>query len=92
MALLEVKDVHTFYGNIEALKGVSIEVEEGECVTLIGSNGAGGLSAVRAGGDRACHGVGSRGRSETPIPVSNATPVPIAMKAAVNARRDRASG
>ncbi len=41
MALLEVKDVHTYYGNIEALKGISIEVAEGECVTLIGSNGAG---------------------------------------------------
>ena len=34
MALLEVKDIHTFYGNIEALKGISIEVEEGETVAL----------------------------------------------------------
>jgi branched-chain amino acid transport system ATP-binding protein len=41
MAKLEVKDIHTFYGNIEALKGVSLSVEEGEIVTLIGSNGAG---------------------------------------------------
>jgi branched-chain amino acid transport system ATP-binding protein len=58
MALLEVEDIHTFYGNIEALKGVSLEVEEGEIVTLIGSNGAGksttlrsisGLSPPRAG-------------------------------------------
>jgi branched-chain amino acid transport system ATP-binding protein len=48
MALLEVKDVHTFYGNIEALKGVSIEVEEGECVTLIGSNGAGKSTTLRS--------------------------------------------
>ena len=58
MALLEVDDIHTFYGNIEALKGVSLTVEEGEVVTLIGSNGAGksttlrsisGLTAPRAG-------------------------------------------
>jgi branched-chain amino acid transport system ATP-binding protein len=48
MALLEVKDVHTFYGNIEALKGVSLEVEEGECVTLIGSNGAGKSTTLRS--------------------------------------------
>ena len=48
MALLEVKDVHTFYGNIEALKGVSIVVEEGECVTLIGSNGAGKSTTLRS--------------------------------------------
>jgi len=48
MALLEVKDVHTFYGNIEALKGVSIEVKEGECVTLIGSNGAGKSTTLRS--------------------------------------------
>jgi branched-chain amino acid transport system ATP-binding protein len=48
MALLEVKDVHTFYGNIEALKGISIEVEEGECVTLIGSNGAGKSTTLRS--------------------------------------------
>ena len=48
MALLEVKDVHTFYGNIEALKGISIEVDEGECVTLIGSNGAGKSTTLRS--------------------------------------------
>jgi len=41
MALLELIDVRTFYGNIQALKGVSISVEEGEIVTLIGANGAG---------------------------------------------------
>ena len=48
MSLLEVKDVHTFYGNIEALKGISLEVEEGECVTLIGSNGAGKSTTLRS--------------------------------------------
>ena len=48
MALLEVKDVHTFYGNIQALKGISLEVEEGECVTLIGSNGAGKSTTLRS--------------------------------------------
>jgi branched-chain amino acid transport system ATP-binding protein len=48
MALLEVTDVHTFYGNIEALKGISITVEEGEVVTLIGSNGAGKSTTLRS--------------------------------------------
>jgi branched-chain amino acid transport system ATP-binding protein len=41
MALLEVQNAHTYYGNIHALKGVSLEVDEGEIVTLIGANGAG---------------------------------------------------
>lgn len=41
MALLEVHDLHTFYGKIHALKGISLTVEEGEIVTLIGGNGAG---------------------------------------------------
>jgi len=41
MALLEVENVHTYYGNIHALKGVSLTVDEGEIVTLIGANGAG---------------------------------------------------
>src|SRR5438128_2581016 len=48
MALLEVSQVHTFYGNIEALKGISLEVEEGEIVTLIGSNGAGKSTTLRS--------------------------------------------
>jgi branched-chain amino acid transport system ATP-binding protein len=48
MALLEVSDVHTFYGNIEALKGVSLTVDEGEVVTLIGSNGAGKSTTLRS--------------------------------------------
>ncbi len=39
--LLEVRDIHVFYGNIEAIKGVSLEIREGEIVTLIGANGAG---------------------------------------------------
>ena len=48
MALLEVEDIHTFYGNIEALKGISLTVEEGEIVTLIGSNGAGKSTTLRS--------------------------------------------
>ena len=48
MALLEVDDIHTYYGNIEALKGISVEVEQGECVTLIGSNGAGKSTTLRS--------------------------------------------
>jgi branched-chain amino acid transport system ATP-binding protein len=46
--LLEVDDIHTFYGNIEALKGISLTVEEGEIVTLIGSNGAGKSTTLRS--------------------------------------------
>jgi branched-chain amino acid transport system ATP-binding protein len=48
MPLLEVKDVHAQYGAIKALKGVSLTVEEGEVVTLIGSNGAGKSTTLRA--------------------------------------------
>ena len=48
MPLLQVDDIHTFYGNIEALKGISLEVEEGEVVTLIGSNGAGKSTTLRS--------------------------------------------
>jgi branched-chain amino acid transport system ATP-binding protein len=46
--LLEVKDVQTFYGSIQALKGVSLEVHEGEIVTLIGANGAGKSTTLRS--------------------------------------------
>jgi branched-chain amino acid transport system ATP-binding protein len=48
MALLEVNEIRTRYGNIEALKGVSLTVEEGEVVTLIGSNGAGKSTTLRS--------------------------------------------
>jgi branched-chain amino acid transport system ATP-binding protein len=48
MALLEVEDIRTYYGSIEALKGVSLSVEEGEVVTLIGSNGAGKSTTLRS--------------------------------------------
>lgn len=47
MALLELKDVHTYYGAIHALRGVSLKVDEGEIVTLIGSNGAGKSTTLR---------------------------------------------
>lgn len=47
-ALLEVTDVHARYGAIEALQGVSLEVGEGEVVTLIGSNGAGKSTTLRS--------------------------------------------
>jgi branched-chain amino acid transport system ATP-binding protein len=58
MALLEVNDIHTYYGAIHALKGISVRVDEGEIVTLIGANGAGksttlnticGITPPRAG-------------------------------------------
>jgi branched-chain amino acid transport system ATP-binding protein len=48
VALLELRDIRTFYGNIEALKGISLEVEDGEIVTLIGSNGAGKSTTLRS--------------------------------------------
>jgi branched-chain amino acid transport system ATP-binding protein len=47
-SILEVKDVHTFYGSIEALKGISINVRDGEIVTLIGANGAGKSTTLRS--------------------------------------------
>jgi branched-chain amino acid transport system ATP-binding protein len=47
VALLELRDVHTYYGAIHALRGVSMKVEEGEIVTLIGSNGAGKSTTLR---------------------------------------------
>jgi len=48
MAMLEVKNIHTYYGNIHALKGISITVEEKEIVTLIGGNGAGKTTTLRS--------------------------------------------
>lgn len=47
MALLELKNVHSYYGNIQALKNVSLTVEEGEIVTLIGANGAGKSTTLK---------------------------------------------
>lgn len=47
MALLELQNVHTYYGKIHALKGISMTVEKGEIVTLIGSNGAGKSTTLR---------------------------------------------
>jgi branched-chain amino acid transport system ATP-binding protein len=47
MALLELNDVHTYYGNIHALKGISLEVDQGEIVCLIGSNGAGKSTTLK---------------------------------------------
>jgi branched-chain amino acid transport system ATP-binding protein len=47
MATLEVQDVHTYYGNIHALQGVTLAVRDGEVVTLIGANGAGKSTTLR---------------------------------------------
>jgi branched-chain amino acid transport system ATP-binding protein len=46
-ALLELENVHTYYGHIHALKGVDLTVEQGEIVTLVGSNGAGKSTSLR---------------------------------------------
>jgi branched-chain amino acid transport system ATP-binding protein len=46
--ILEVQDVHTYYGSIEALKGITIDVRQGEIVTLIGANGAGKSTMLRS--------------------------------------------
>jgi len=46
--VLRVEDVHTFYGSIEALKGITLDVHEGEIVTLIGANGAGKSTTLRS--------------------------------------------
>jgi len=47
MALLEVNNIHTYYGNIHALKGISFTIEKGEIIALIGSNGAGKTTTLR---------------------------------------------
>jgi branched-chain amino acid transport system ATP-binding protein len=47
-AILEVADIHTYYGAIHALKGISLEVRDGEIVTLIGANGAGKSTTLRS--------------------------------------------
>jgi len=47
MAMLEVENVHAYYGNIHALKGVSLTVDKGEIVTLIGANGAGKSTTLK---------------------------------------------
>jgi len=46
--ILELEDVHTYYGSIQALKGISLEVKDGEIVTLIGANGAGKSTTLRS--------------------------------------------
>ena len=48
MALLEINDIHVFYDKIEALKGISLAVEERQIVTLVGGNGAGKSTTLRA--------------------------------------------
>src|SRR5438132_8088283 len=46
--ILELREVHTYYGSIQALKGISLDVREGEIVTLLGANGAGKTTTLRS--------------------------------------------
>jgi len=48
MAILEINEIHSYYGNIHALKGISLKVEKGEIVSLIGGNGAGKTTTLRS--------------------------------------------
>ena len=61
--ILEVKDLKVSYGGIEAVRGISFDVPEGEVVTLIGANGAGKSSTLRAiaGLEKASGGIGGSG-------------------------------
>ena len=47
MSLLELDDIHSYYGHIHALQGISLHVDDGEIVTLIGANGAGKSTTLR---------------------------------------------
>src|SRR5437879_13531386 len=47
LALLEVRDLHVFYGNIEALKGISVDAQPGQIVAILGGNGAGKTKTLR---------------------------------------------
>ena len=49
MAMLEVKDLSVYYGVIQAIRGISFEVNQGEIVTLIGANGAGKTTTINHG-------------------------------------------
>ncbi|MGH2322951.1 ATP-binding cassette domain-containing protein, partial [Enterococcus faecalis] len=48
MALLEINDLIVLYGELEALRGISLKVEQGQVVTLLGANGAGKSTTLRA--------------------------------------------
>ncbi len=74
MSMLTVSGVHTFYGRIEALRGVDVTVEEGEIVTLIGANGAGKSTLLMTicGNPRAAAGrIAFDGREITSLPTHN---------------------
>ena len=63
--MLKVNDINVYYGNIHALKGISLEVHEDEIVALIGANGAGNYP--RRGAQACIKGFGARSRGQTNI-------------------------
>jgi branched-chain amino acid transport system ATP-binding protein len=69
--ILQISDIHTYYGSIHALKGISLEVQEGEIVTLLGANGAGKSTTLRSinGLNRPRQGsISFRGQDITSVP------------------------
>ena len=66
MSMLEIKDLEVYYGVIQAIKGISFTVNEGEVIALIGANGAGKTSLIRRNGNRYKYDVHSAGWSERP--------------------------
>ena len=87
--MLRLENVHTFYGNIEALKGVSVDVEQGQIVTIIGSNGAGKSTLLMTicGSPKA-----SKGRVVYDGPGHHAGSPPTTSSISASASRPRAAG
>ena len=80
--MLKIRDLHVYYGGIHALKGISLDVPEGQIATLIGANGAGKSTTLRAitGLVRARRGsIELEGRNITQWPAHEIVPYGVAM-------------